>query len=411
MGSGITSYVDFKIIQRAFVAYEGGVHAVPSSKADVFKSNFGPLEKRRLGMFLQLCLPPNFLTPGQSGVPQRKRRAGGSDTPTLSPELSAALAENRGQSFEEFLESRKLSKTLRSMIAYGIAGMKSVSECENTSAKHGVNEMMNYVMAVGKYGPSPYIYPMYGVSEFVQAFCRYAAVNGALYMLRQSVVDIATDESTRRIKAVTLSGGERVYAHHVVSDIQQLPTTWQKGTQVGQERVRRAIFVTDRPIEVPMGELSAEEEAGLGITDMCLTMAPGCSNNVAAVSVLQLSHGMRVCPEGHYLVHLTAPYTETAKTDIDATAAFLFENYGQAMPQREETSLKEGDDGKQEGDGDDQEKEKEIEAEVKSAREEKNVGKPQVLWRCDFVLAAPFYAGHGEFSRKYLHFCQNIFYC
>ena len=50
--------------------------------------------------------------------------------------------------------------------------------------------MMEYVSSVGRYGPSPYIYPRYGTSEFSQAFCRFAAVNGAVYILHKRPVSL-----------------------------------------------------------------------------------------------------------------------------------------------------------------------------------------------------------------------------
>ena len=49
---------------------------------------------------------------------------------------------------------------------------------------------------------------MYGASELAQAFCRVAAVHGAVYALRQNVAELLLDPSAQQCTGVRLSTGQ-----------------------------------------------------------------------------------------------------------------------------------------------------------------------------------------------------------
>lgn len=64
----------------------------------------------------------------------------------------------------------------------------------------------------GRYGAdtAAFLVPMYGGGELPQAFCRVAAVAGALYVLRQPVADImlTSDGDGRLCTGVTTGSGQ-----------------------------------------------------------------------------------------------------------------------------------------------------------------------------------------------------------
>lgn len=68
-----------------------------------------------------------------------------------------------------------------------------------------------HLSALGRFGETAFITPLYGVGELSQSFCRMAAVHGAICMLRRqlrgAVVDRATGRSVCLLVVVFVVGG------------------------------------------------------------------------------------------------------------------------------------------------------------------------------------------------------------
>lgn len=52
-----------------------------------------------------------------------------------------------------------------------------------------------YIESIGKYGDSPFLYPIYGLGGIPEGFSRYCAIHGGTYMLNTPVDEILFDES------------------------------------------------------------------------------------------------------------------------------------------------------------------------------------------------------------------------
>ena len=53
-----------------------------------------------------------------------------------------------------------------------------------------VNKMKLYVDSAGKYGDSPFLYPVYGLGGLPESFSRLCAIHGGTYMLNQDIDEI-----------------------------------------------------------------------------------------------------------------------------------------------------------------------------------------------------------------------------
>lgn len=49
--------------------------------------------------------------------------------------------------------------------------------------------------SIGRYGDSPFIYPIYGLGGIPEGFSRMAAVNGGTFMLNADVDEVLFDET------------------------------------------------------------------------------------------------------------------------------------------------------------------------------------------------------------------------
>ena len=55
-----------------------------------------------------------------------------------------------------------------------------------------------HLSALGRFGETAFIAPLYGVGELSQSFCRMAAVYGAVYVLRRQLKGAVVDRVTKR---------------------------------------------------------------------------------------------------------------------------------------------------------------------------------------------------------------------
>ena len=127
-------------------------------------------------------------------------------------------------SFLDFLTNvAKLPERLATVVIYALAlapfGQSvpaenaeiqgAVARVNQYSTKDGVDDLVRHVTALGRFGDTAFLVPMYGSGELSQAFCRSGAVYGSTYMLRRSPVAVSIDADLG-VKGVMLSGEEHI---------------------------------------------------------------------------------------------------------------------------------------------------------------------------------------------------------
>lgn len=99
-----------------------------------------------------------------------------------------------------------------------------------------------YMESVGKYGDSPFLYPVYGLGGLPESFSRLCAIHGGTYMLNAKVEGIVMEEG--KVAGVKIDG-QTAKAPLVICDPSYC-TGMEKTKVVG--RVIRAICIMDHPI-------------------------------------------------------------------------------------------------------------------------------------------------------------------
>ena len=97
--------------------------------------------------------------------------------------------------------------------------------------------------SIGKYGDSPFIYPIWGLSGLAEGFSRLCALYGGTYMLNRDIEEILYDDNGKfcGIK----SQGEIAYAKMLVTEpsyVSKLGKVRSKG------KVIRCICIMDHPV-------------------------------------------------------------------------------------------------------------------------------------------------------------------
>lgn len=75
----------------------------------------------------------------------------------------------RDKTFLEYLNTKNLTPIVQHYVVQAIA-----MATEKTSCTDGVNRTKHFLNSLGRYGNTPFLWPMYGSGELPQCFCRYA---------------------------------------------------------------------------------------------------------------------------------------------------------------------------------------------------------------------------------------------
>ncbi|XP_020848585.1 rab proteins geranylgeranyltransferase component A 1-like [Phascolarctos cinereus] len=293
--SNVSRYAEFKNVTRILGYQEGSVLQVPCSRTDVFNSKkLTMVEKRMLMKFLTFCLDYE-----------------------QHPDEYKAYEES---TFSEYLKTQKLTPSLRHFVLHSIAMTSETS----SSTLDGLRETRNFLQCLGRYGNTPFLFPLYGQGEIPQCFCRMCAVFGGTYCLNHAVQCLVVDKESGKCKAIIDHFGQRISAKYFIVEDSYLSE--KICSSVTYRQISRAVLITDRSV------LNADSDQHISI----LTVPP-VEPGSAAVRVIELCSSTMTCMKGTYLVHLTCmSFKKTARDDLELVVQKLFTPYAEVELENEE---------------------------------------------------------------------------
>uniref|UniRef100_A0A3P8NF17 Rab proteins geranylgeranyltransferase component A n=1 Tax=Astatotilapia calliptera TaxID=8154 RepID=A0A3P8NF17_ASTCA len=275
--SNVSRYAEFKNVTRILTYRHGSVEQVPCSRADVFASRqLSVVEKRKLMRFLTSCVE----------------------------ETEEHQAYN-GRPFLEFLREQQLGDNLQHFLLHSIAMVT-----EDTLTEVGLTSTRHFLRCLGRYGNTPFLFPVYGLGEIPQCFCRMSAVFGGIYCLRHSVSCLIVDKDSNRCKAVIDSRGQRISCSHFVVEDGFVGADRRVTTPT--RLLSRAVLITDASV------LPGDSEQQVSL----VTVPP--TDGRPAVNMVELSPSTMTCIPGTYLVHLTCQSVGSAYEDLSPVVTRMF---------------------------------------------------------------------------------------
>eukprot|EP00800_Vazella_pourtalesii_P021800 TRINITY_DN8245_c0_g1_i1.p1 TRINITY_DN8245_c0_g1~~TRINITY_DN8245_c0_g1_i1.p1 ORF type:complete len:684 (+),score=199.45 TRINITY_DN8245_c0_g1_i1:38-2089(+) len=284
--SSVTKYLEFKAVNKIVTVLDGSLTVVPASRADVFTSKtVSVLEKRLLMRFV-----------------------------TFVMELDRHTDETQqynSRPFLEFMEHMGLNAKLKSLIKSSIAQVE-----DDTMTEVALERSQFYLQSIGRYSNSPYLWPVYGIGELPQAFCRMSAVFGGLYMLRKEIwyLELVERDGVKTCSSVCDAENTTFLCNHIVLAASLLPDTRPTA------RYSRAILVTNRKL-LPPGNTDIKSDIGF-VTIPAHTLG---ADQPHTIKVIELCSSSQSCPNRCCLVHITScSHQNTAKADLLPAVEFLF---------------------------------------------------------------------------------------
>ncbi|KAI3971878.1 hypothetical protein MKW92_042619 [Papaver armeniacum] len=280
-------HIEFNGIDGSFIyGSNEELSAVPDSRSAIFKDRSLRLtEKNQLMRFFKLV---------QAHIEGSTEHAEDSD------ESRRIRDEDLESPFIEFLNKQRLPSKEKPEL------------CKNLlKTKDGIESLALFHSSVGRYTNAlgAMIYPIYGQGELPQAFCRCAAVKGALDVLRLPVIALLLSKENGDCKGVRLASGQEILSQHLVINpsvtgpsppflprAPNFPEECSESDDKGKVREKVA-----RGICIIRGSIKSD------LSNLLVIFPPRslCSEHVSSIRVVQLGSGLSVCPSGMSVLYLS----------------------------------------------------------------------------------------------------------
>jgi Rab GDP dissociation inhibitor len=224
----VTKYLEWKCVDSSFVAqYQKAglmkkeklkVCKVPSNDMEALKSSLmGLLEKKRCMGFYKFIENCELEDPSTWNKLDLKK-----------------------QTMSEVYKKYSLGTDTIDFLGHAVA-LQTSDDYQSLPAYETIEKMQLYTDSIGRYGDSPFLYPIYGLGGLPEAFSRLCAIHGGTYMLNTNVDEILFENG----KVTGIRSGEGIAtAPLVICDPSYVKD--DKIKSVG--KVIRAICLLNHPI-------------------------------------------------------------------------------------------------------------------------------------------------------------------
>ena len=286
--TNVSQYLEWKAVDGTFVYqfHQGGmfskakgvIHKVPCTAAEALKSDLMSFfEKNRCKNFFA------FIQDYEVNNPKTQNG--------LSPVAP----------FKDYIKKYSLESNTVDFIGHAVALYTNDNFLEQ-KAITTIEKIQLYSNSFGRYGNSPFIYPVWGLSGLAEGFSRLCALYGGTYMLNRDVEEILYDENGnfRGIK----SQGEEAYGKILITE----PSYVQKfGKVKSVGKVIRRICILNHPIPNTNDVASCQ---------IILPQKQINRKNDIFIAVLNYTHC--VCKKGYFLAIIsTIAETDKPETEIE----------------------------------------------------------------------------------------------
>ncbi len=287
----VTRYLEWKCVDASYVLQvsKGGffssggkhqIHKVPATDSEALRSSLmGLFEKKRCRNFYIYC---------QDVVPE-------------DPKTWGEIDLNR-QPMSEVFKKFKLEENTIDFLGHAVALYRN-DEYITQPAILTIKKMQLYMESLGKYGDSPFLYPIYGLGGLPESFSRLCAIHGGTYMLNTKVDEILFEGG--KVCGIR-SGEESARAPMIICDpsyVKDLEKTKATG------KIIRCICILDHPIpnthNATSGQIIIPQKQLGRKFDLYITM---------------VSHAHAICAKGLFIAMISTT-VETDKPELEIRPA------------------------------------------------------------------------------------------
>lgn len=297
----VTRYLEWKCVDGSYVyqlqksgmfssSMKAVVHKVPSNDSEALKSPLmGLFEKKRCRDFYIYCQDIDF------------------NNPKTWKDININT-----QPMRDVFKKFKLEDNTIDFLGHAVALYNDDNYLQAPAAE-SLKKIQLYVDSLGKYGDSPFLYPIYGLGGLPESFSRLCAIHGGTYMLNTPVTQILmNDGKVTGIKSVHEGKEEEAKAPMIICDPSYVlkcnsGELNSKVRQVG--KVIRAICILDHPIPNTNDSTSCQ---------IILPQKQLGRRSDIYISMVSAAHA--VCAKGFFIAMVSA-MVETDKPELEIRPA------------------------------------------------------------------------------------------
>ncbi|CAG4941494.1 unnamed protein product [Colias eurytheme] len=289
ISSNIARYAEFRCVTRVLTWLNDQLMPVPCSRADVFATETVSILEKRMLMKMLTAIVGN-----------------------TEEEMENEFKDWNDKSFKDYLTHKGLTPNLIHYVLFAIAGGTDQMNC-----REGVKESKKFLMSLGRYGNTPFLWPMYGSGELPQCFCRLCAVFGGVYCLNRPIDKVehkVLDEG--RSVVVIDSKSKTLNCDHLVIGINECPKDLISPEPAECTDISKAVFITNGTM------MSSEREP------LTLVRFPPLGDAPHAVTALEVGSATGSCPKGLFVVYFITNKSKDAESDLMPYAERIFDMSG-----------------------------------------------------------------------------------
>jgi len=290
----VTRYLEWKCVDASYVMqYQKGgllssaknaIHKVPATDVEGLKSGLmGLFEKKRLANFYKAMEKINI------------------EDPKTWNDFDL-----KSKSMADLFKKYGLEANTIDFLGHAVA-LETDDSYLNKTAMETIPKMKLYADSMGKYGLSPFLYPVYGLGGLPESFSRLCAIHGGTYMLNTPVDNILFENG----KVVGIQSGENTAKAPLVICDPSYVKDMKKTKVVG--KTIRTICILDHPIPGTNDVQSIQ-----------IILPQKQLNRKSDIYITMVSNAHAVCAKDLYIAIISATVeTDTPQKEIEPALALL----------------------------------------------------------------------------------------
>ena len=289
----VSKYLEWKPIKGSYVYQfkKGGIFSddkgvickVPANDSEALHSDLmGFFEKNRMRKFI------NFVNKYKADDPKTHKK-------------KFDMIKNTSK---ELMERYSLEPNTIDFIGHAIS-LYDTDDFLNKPPTEFINRLKLYMDSAGRYGDSPFLYPIYGLGGIPEGFSRMSALHGATYMLRANVEEILFD--TNGQANGIRCGSDKAAAKMIICDPSYALKISGKLKKTGQ--ILRCVSILDHPLPNTDGAESVQ---------IIIPQKQVGRKNDIYIAAISAAHA--VCPKGLWIA-IISTVIETSKPELEIKLA------------------------------------------------------------------------------------------